>query len=141
MSEHEQTITELHRWYCKRSGLDTKLFFSYRLWHDRLRDYQYDAEKLRGDCDLIVRYFKREIARDKRNVGALKLQNFLQPDNFDADLALARLASKTGGKSEGRGGKDDRQDAGATTYNEERARAGAEHLRNFRKSLAGGNGK
>lgn len=34
------------------------------------------------------------ISRDKRNLGALKLVNFLQPDNFDADLAIARLATK-----------------------------------------------
>ena len=64
-SEHENAIAGLHAWWCKRTGAETKLFFSQRLWHDRLRDYQYDAEKLRADVELILRYLKREIARDK----------------------------------------------------------------------------
>jgi hypothetical protein len=69
-----------------------KLCFSQALWFDRLRDYEYNAANLRADCELAVRYLQREISRDKRNLGALKLSNFLQPDNFDSDLALAKLS-------------------------------------------------
>jgi hypothetical protein len=92
MTATEKAIADLHAWYCERTGLRTKLCFSQRLWFDMLRAYGNDAAALRADAELIVRYLKREIARDKRNLGSLKLVNFLQPDNFDADLAIARLA-------------------------------------------------
>jgi hypothetical protein len=94
VTETETKIAELHAWYCRRTRLDTKLCFAQQLWFDRLRDYEYDAAKLRADCDLIIRYLKRELAREKRNIGALKLANFLQPDTFDADLALAKLTAR-----------------------------------------------
>jgi hypothetical protein len=92
MNDTEQKIAELHAWYCQRTRLKTKICFSQQLWFDRLRDYEYDSAKLRGDCELIVRYLQREINRDKRNLGALKLSNFLQPDSFDSDLALATFS-------------------------------------------------
>jgi hypothetical protein len=91
-SPTEKAIAELHAWYCERTRLRLRLCFSQTLWFDRLRDYKYDEVALRADCDLIVRYLKKEIARDKRNLGALKLMNFLQPDNFDADLAIAKMS-------------------------------------------------
>jgi hypothetical protein len=91
-SETEQKIANLHQWYCRRTGIVTKLCFARQLWFDRLREYEYDADKLGGDCDLVVIYLKKEIARDKRNLGALRLSNFLQPDTFDENLGLARLA-------------------------------------------------
>jgi hypothetical protein len=92
-------VKELHSWFCQRTGLQTRLCFSERLWFDRLRDYNYDSDELQADCELIIKYLRREIAqkadgRSGRNVGALKLSNFLQPDNFDADLAIAKLESK-----------------------------------------------
>lgn len=98
-TETEQAIAELHAWYCQRTGLVTKLCFSQALWFEMLRSYKYDAAALRADAELIVRYLKNEIAKKDRqpgapgrNLGALKLQNFLQPDNFDSDLAIAKLA-------------------------------------------------
>jgi hypothetical protein len=93
-SETENAVAELHAFYCERSGLQTRLCFAQRAWYDRLRDYDFNADALRADIDLLVRYLKREIARDKRNMGALKLSNLLQPDQFDEDVALARLAMK-----------------------------------------------
>jgi hypothetical protein len=92
MKNVEGLIVDLHELFCERSGVRTKLCFSQRLWYDLAKSYDFKFGELRMDVELAVRYLKREIARDKRNVGALKLQNFLQPDNFDADLALARLA-------------------------------------------------
>lgn len=94
MSATNEQIAELHAWYGKRTGVVTKLFFAQRLWFDLLRSYNYAVEELRADADLVIRHLKKEIARDKRNLGALKPANFLQPDNFDADLAVARLAVK-----------------------------------------------
>lgn len=102
-SDTETKIADLHEWYCKRTGLVTKLFFSRQLWFDRLREASYDANALRGQCELIVRYLKREIARDKRNLGALRLSNFLQPDTFDENLGLAKLSiRKTGTRGPGK---------------------------------------
>ncbi len=92
-TQSAKEIEGLHAWFCERTRLKTKLCFSERIWFDRLRDYEYDAGKLKTDCDLIVRYLQREIAAGSRNVGALKLGNFLQPDTFDSDLALAKLAA------------------------------------------------
>src|ERR1051326_5378694 len=96
MTLTERQIHELHHWFCERTRLYTKLIFSQRLWYDMLRAYGHDCARLRADVDVIVRYLKREISRGKRNMGALKLINFLQPDNFDSDLALARLAFTPG---------------------------------------------
>ncbi len=92
-TQSTKEIEILHAWFCERTRLKTKLCFSERIWFDRLKDYEYDAGKLKSDCDLIIRYLQREIAARNRNIGALKLGNFLQPDTFDSDLALAKLAA------------------------------------------------
>ncbi len=133
MTATEKAIAELHAWYCDRTGLRTKLFFSQRLWFDMLRAYENDAAALRADAELIVRYLKREIGRDKRNLGSLKLVNFLQPDNFDADLAIAKLA-KTGPRKPETEKKLDC--VGIETRADDQTRGKiAEQLRTFRKSF------
>ncbi len=139
MANHEKTISELHVWYCQRTGVQTKLCFSQRLWHDRLRDYDYDAGKLRADADLIIRHLKREIAREKRNLGALKPQNFLQPDNFDADLAIARLATKVPRAADTKEEAPTKLDCVGFEHRVDEVTHGkiAEQLRTFRRSLGG----
>jgi hypothetical protein len=135
MTATEKAIAELHAWYCETTRLHTKLCFSQHLWADRLRDYKYDAAALRADAELIVRYLKREIARDKRNLGALKLVNFLQPDNFDADLAIARLATKRPNES-GKKGNRNLDCVGIESRADDQTRGKiAEQLRTFRKSF------
>ena len=136
-SDHEAAIAKLHAWYCGRTGVVTKLIFSQRLCHDRLRDYGYDADKLRADADLIIRHLKREIARDKRNLGALKPANFLQPDNFDADLAIARLAEKKSPRATVTKDTTDRM-AEASKTAEDEWLASTAKLKEFRKSLGTG---
>lgn len=135
MTDATTAIAELHCWFCERTGLQTKLIFSQRLWFEMARAYDCDFEKLRADVDLIVRYLKREIARDKRNLGALKLINFLQPDNFDADLAIAKLAFTQRSRKT-------REDLTTTDCIGVEARADeqtrgkiAQELRTFRKSM------
>jgi hypothetical protein len=44
-----------------------------------LRSYDNDAAALRPDAELIVLYLKREIGRDKRNLGALNSTTFYSP--------------------------------------------------------------
>jgi hypothetical protein len=39
-----------------------------------------------------VRYLQREIRHGRRNVGALKLSNLLQPDRFEEDFSLSHIA-------------------------------------------------
>jgi hypothetical protein len=136
MTTTEQAIAELHQWYCGRTGLQTKLCFSQRLWYDLSKYYGFDFRRLRADAELIVRYLKREIARDKRNLGALKLSNFLQPDNFDADLAIARLAMKRPRTTDAKETTTKLDCVGVETRADDQTRGKiAEQLRSFRKSL------
>ena len=45
------------------------------------------------DLGKVVHYLQREIKASRRNPGALKLRNLLQPDRFEEDLALAVAVS------------------------------------------------
>jgi hypothetical protein len=39
----------------------------------------------------VIAYLQREIRAQRRNVGALKLSNLLQPDRFEEDLQISRV--------------------------------------------------
>jgi hypothetical protein len=39
----------------------------------------------------VIIYLQREIREGRRNVGALKLSNLLQPDRFEEDLNIRRV--------------------------------------------------
>lgn len=99
-----------------------------------LRSYNNDAAALRADAELIVRYLKREIGRDKRNLGALKLVNFLQPDNFDADLAIAKMTKQKEAKVTKVETKLDCVGIESRADDQTRGKI-AEQLRTFRKTL------
>ena|SRR5437660_779208 len=43
------------------------------------------------DLERVIRYLQREIRRERRNVGALKLSNLLQLDRFEEDLNISRV--------------------------------------------------
>lgn len=137
MKPTEKAIAELHAWYCERTGLQTKLFFSQRLWYDLAKSYSFDFAQLRADCELLVRYLKRELAREKRNIGALKLSNFLQPDNFDADLAIAKLEFTKRSRQLRESGDPGQLDCvGVETPADDATRGKiAQQLRSFRRSL------
>ena len=49
-----------------------------RMWYELLRA-GYTLQDLRA----VIVYLQREIRAQRRNVGALKLSNLLQPDRFD----------------------------------------------------------
>ena len=57
-----------------------------RQWYELLR-----AGHTLADVEQVVRYLQREIRATRRNVGALKLSNLLQPDRFEEDLGISRL--------------------------------------------------
>lgn len=81
------TIPQAHQLYCQLTGQSLSLGFDReRMWFEILRA-GYSLEDLRR----LIRYLQREIRAERRNVGALKLSNLLQPDRFEEDLNLSRV--------------------------------------------------
>lgn len=80
-------IAQAHQLYCQLTGQSLSLGFDReRGWYELLR-LGYGLEDLR----TVVTYLQREIRAQRRNVGALKLSNLLQPDRFEEDLQISRL--------------------------------------------------
>jgi len=95
MTNASDQISKLHALFCERTKLETRLVFAEVLRKDLLQSYyKWDAAQCEADLLLIIRYLQIMIADGKRNIGAFKLRNFLQPDQWDADLAEARLKVK-----------------------------------------------
>jgi len=57
-----------------------------RMWYELLR-LGYGPQHVQK----VIRYLQREIREGRRNVGALKLSNLLQPDRFEEDLNISRV--------------------------------------------------
>jgi len=80
-------IHAAHQLYCQLTGQSLRLAFDReRLWYELLRT-GYCLEDLRA----VITYLQREIRAGRRNVGALKLSNLLQPDRFEEDLQISRV--------------------------------------------------
>jgi hypothetical protein len=80
-------IAQAHQLYCRLTGQSLSLGFDReRMWYELLRR-GYSLEDLR----TVVTYLQREISAQRRNVGALKLSNLLQPDRFEEDLQIRRV--------------------------------------------------
>ncbi|MCU0772897.1 MAG: hypothetical protein MUE94_14195 [Verrucomicrobia bacterium] len=83
-------ILQAHQLYCHLTGQSLRLGFDReRLWYELLRA-GYDLEDLRS----VIAYLQREIRAQRRNVGALKLSNLLQPDRFEEDLQISRVPQR-----------------------------------------------
>lgn len=83
-------IGQAHALYCRLTGQSLSLRYDReRLWYEVLR-----AGHTLGDIEHLVRYLQREIRATRRQVGALKLSNLLQPDRFEEDLGISRLQLK-----------------------------------------------
>jgi hypothetical protein len=81
------TIGQAHQLYCQWTGQSVRLGFDReRMWYELLRQ-GYGLEDLRA----VLAYLQREIQAGRRNVGALKLSNLLQPDRFEEDLQISRV--------------------------------------------------
>jgi len=81
-------IHEAHRIYCSLTGQQLGLGYDReRMWYELLR-----AGHTTDELRHLVVYLQREIRAGRRNVGALKLSNLLQPDRFEEDLAISRVA-------------------------------------------------
>ena len=80
-------IGQAHQLYCQLTGQSLRLGFDReRMWYELLRT-GYSLQDLR----TVITYLQREIRAQRRNVGALKLSNLLQPDRFEEDLQISRV--------------------------------------------------
>ena len=80
-------ISQAHQLYCQWTGQSLRLGFDReQMWYELLRQ-GYSLEDLRG----VITYLQREIRAGRRNVGALKLSNLLQPDRFEEDHQISRV--------------------------------------------------
>ena len=80
-------IGQAHQLYCQLTGQSLRLAFDReRMWYELLR-LGYSLQDLR----TVIIYLQREIRAQRRNVGALKLSNLLQPDRFEEDLNISHL--------------------------------------------------
>ncbi len=80
-------IGQAHQLYCQLTGQSLRLaFHRERMWYELLRT-GYSLQDLR----TVITYLQREIRAQRRNVGALKLSNLLQPDRFEEDLQISRV--------------------------------------------------
>ena len=80
-------IGQAHQLYGQLTGQSLRLAFDReRMWYELLR-LGYSLQDLRA----VITYLQREIRAQRRNVGALKLSNLLQPDRFEEDLQISRV--------------------------------------------------
>ena len=80
-------ILQAHELYCQLTGQKLRLdFVRERQWYELLHQ-GFTCEDLRR----VIIYLQREIREGRRNVGALKLSNLLQPDRFEEDLNIRRV--------------------------------------------------
>lgn len=80
-------ILQVHQLYCDLTGQQLRLdFVRERQWYELLRQ-GFTPDQIRR----VIVYLQREIREGRRNVGALKLSNFLQPDRFEEDLNIRRV--------------------------------------------------
>lgn len=80
-------IDQAHQLYCQLTGQSLSLRYDrQRMWFELLR-----AGFSLHDLRSVISYLQREIRTQRRNVGALKLSNLLQPDRFEEDLQISRV--------------------------------------------------
>jgi hypothetical protein len=80
-------IQQAHALYCELTGQQVRLLYDReRAWFELLK-----AGHTLTDVRRVIRYLQKEIREQRRNVGALKLSNLLQPDRFEEDLNIARI--------------------------------------------------
>jgi hypothetical protein len=82
-----EQISAAHQLYCQLTAQSLRLGFDReRQWFEWLR-----AGFTPEDLRRVISYLQREIREGRRNVGALKLSNLLQPDRFEEDLNIRRV--------------------------------------------------
>jgi len=80
-------IERFHRLYGQLTGQTLSLRFDReQMWYHFIK-----AGFTSQDLRQVIRYLQIEIRHGRRNVGALKLSNLLQPDRFEEDLNISRV--------------------------------------------------
>ncbi len=138
----EQSIAHLHKLFAELTGRAEPQRFHERAWFEVLRspEYAFDVAKAEPDLRLIVSYLKVQIREAKRNLGALKLRNFLAVDQWFADLEEAKAwqrASRTARAARPQEKPQPAPDQKQLTTDAE-FEAAAERVRKMRDELAGG---
>ena len=83
----QRQILQAHELYCQLTGQTLRLDFAReRQWYELLR-HGFRLQDVRA----LIGYLQREIREGRRNVGALKLSNLLQPDRFEEDLNIRNV--------------------------------------------------
>jgi hypothetical protein len=87
MSPVHAQIIQAHQMYCQLTGQQLRLdYVRERQWYELLT-LGHTVEQVRQ----VILYLQREIREKRRNVGALKLSNLLQPDRFEEDLNIRQV--------------------------------------------------
>lgn len=82
-----EQILQAHQLYCQLTGQNLRLdYLRQRQWYDLLLQ-GFTLQEVRR----VILYLQREIREGRRNVGALKLSNLLQPDRFEEDLQIRHI--------------------------------------------------
>ena len=118
-------ILQAHQLYCQLTGQNLRLdFLRERQWYDLLHQ-GFTVEQVRR----VIVYLQREIREGRRNVGALKLSNLLQPDRFEEDLHIRHVRLEPPPRAPA-------SKAPLSPDEQERRRAQAlEHLRELKQTL------
>lgn len=123
-------IHEAHRIYCSLTGQQLGLGYDReRMWFELLR-----AGHTTDELRHLVGYLQREIRAGRRNVGALKLSNLLQPDRFEEDLAISRVALRAPAPTEPAAAQASRSPLAAEQLHQRREQ-GLQLLRDLRQRL------
>lgn len=78
-------IQHAHNLYCQLTSQKLSLRFDReRLWYELLK-LGFELAHIRK----VILYLQSEIKEGRRNIGALKLSNLLQPDKFEEDLNIS----------------------------------------------------
>ena len=80
-------IDQAHQLYCQLTGQSLRLAFDRERRWDELLRLGYSLQDLR----TVITCLPRELRAQRRNVGARKLSNLLQPDRFEEDLQISRV--------------------------------------------------
>jgi hypothetical protein len=124
-------IQQAHDAYCELTGQTLSLGFDReRRWFELLKT-GITLEDLRR----VIAYLQREIREGRRNVGALKLSNLLQPDRFEEDLQISRVRLHKNFPANSARPTPVRPQASSPQGDPRARERGLEILRQFRQSL------
>lgn len=124
-----QLILQAHQLYGQLTGQNLRLdYVRERQWYELLHQ-GVTLDQIRR----VIRYLQREIRQGRRNVGALKLSNLLQPDRFEEDLNIRRVRLEAPSPSPSPPSKP--EPPLSPGERERRRTVALEHLRRLKQSL------